>query len=99
MVKNEEFEDEVEEDDIDEELEEGTKEVKEEKKTKKVVKGKPVVDNEPQERYVAFHVPEITGIRDTITGEEIHDFSDKGSAAAFAKLLNQQDKIMTGAGY
>jgi len=57
---------------------------------------------EPQKipRYIALHQPERIYIVDTQTEDVVAEgFKDDGVAMAMAKIMNDQDTIIVGAGY
>lgn len=93
--------------DIDEDIESEMEEIE-----KQEVKAKPKVKPIPnapvrqpkqavqeQERYMVKHQPERLMIIDTVKEEIIaEEFKDIGTALAAARMLNNQEKIMTSLG-
>ena len=50
-------------------------------------------EGEAREIWEPFHAPEMMGLRNTVTGQEIQGFGDIGMAQAMAVLLNAQERI------
>jgi len=88
-------ESEIENDGFEDEEEAFEKEVKKDtsKKKSKSTKSE-VVEEKPQEKYVAFYQEPRIGIVNTLTGEiEQEGFENPTTAQSQAKILNMLDKI------
>ena len=93
----EEYDEESEDESEDDELLEEMESERESKKSKKKTSSKENKEEEEkaQDVWVAFHQPEIVGIRNTLTGDLIQGFQDAGVVQAMALVLNMQERFNT----
>jgi len=84
---------------LEKEIEGEIKEKKVAERAKMQAKAQPQEQKAISERYVAIHQPERIAIIDTVKEELVADgFKDNGSAQIGAKMLNNQEKILTSLG-